>query len=234
MYLEQVVPLLPGDQVVFFTDGVIEAVNADGDVFGSDRIDAGPRRRAGAAPSNSSRRILRELTAFTAGQPGGRRPDPGGGAAGLNVCCFVPGSAGVPPASRTDSAANRRTPYVTDPSTLSGRHALALPGEPHHDSTSQREAKVRMPAASVGCAAAHRSSKKMNCVNVSFGLNHAAVRRGQRPSCLHACAMCGVTFTQSNFGLRLLRPSLKSFARKRGRAGASPAGGRSRSCSQSE
>lgn len=38
-YLEQTVPLLPGDQVVFFTDGVIEAVNTDGDVFGSDRID---------------------------------------------------------------------------------------------------------------------------------------------------------------------------------------------------
>ena len=38
-YLEQTVPLLPGDQVVFFTDGVIEAVNTDGDVFGSSRID---------------------------------------------------------------------------------------------------------------------------------------------------------------------------------------------------
>jgi sigma-B regulation protein RsbU (phosphoserine phosphatase) len=38
-YLEQTVPLLPGDQVVFFTDGVIEAVNTDGDVFGSVRID---------------------------------------------------------------------------------------------------------------------------------------------------------------------------------------------------
>ena len=38
-YLEQTVPLLPGDQVVFFTDGVIEAVNTEGDVFGSSRID---------------------------------------------------------------------------------------------------------------------------------------------------------------------------------------------------
>jgi sigma-B regulation protein RsbU (phosphoserine phosphatase) len=38
-YLEQTVPLLPGDQVVFFTDGVIEAVNADGDVFGTAHID---------------------------------------------------------------------------------------------------------------------------------------------------------------------------------------------------
>src|SRR4051794_9974053 len=38
-YLEQTVPLLPGDQVVCFTDGVIEAVNAEGDGFGPDRID---------------------------------------------------------------------------------------------------------------------------------------------------------------------------------------------------
>lgn len=38
-YLEQTVPLLPDDQVVFFTDGVIEAVNTEGDMFGSARID---------------------------------------------------------------------------------------------------------------------------------------------------------------------------------------------------
>lgn len=38
-YLEQTVPLLPGDQVVLFTDGVIEAVNPEGDMFGSHRID---------------------------------------------------------------------------------------------------------------------------------------------------------------------------------------------------
>lgn len=39
VYLEQTLPLLPGDQVVLFTDGVIEAVNTEGDVFGSARID---------------------------------------------------------------------------------------------------------------------------------------------------------------------------------------------------
>ena len=39
VYLEQTLPLLPGDQVVLFTDGVIEAVNTDGDMFGSARID---------------------------------------------------------------------------------------------------------------------------------------------------------------------------------------------------
>lgn len=39
VYPEQTVPLMRGDQVVFFTDGVTEAVNADGEVFGSGRID---------------------------------------------------------------------------------------------------------------------------------------------------------------------------------------------------
>ena len=68
MYAEQVVPLHPGDQVVFFTDGVIEAVNMDGDVFGSSRLDA-----ALAVPQVSAealiQTVLRELASFTAGTP---------------------------------------------------------------------------------------------------------------------------------------------------------------------
>lgn len=39
VYLEQTLPLLSGDQVVLFTDGMIEAENTDGDMFGSGRID---------------------------------------------------------------------------------------------------------------------------------------------------------------------------------------------------
>ena len=60
--------LRAGDQAVFFTDGVIEAVNGEGDVFGSDRIDAALR----VCPPSAERliqTILRELTAFTAGVP---------------------------------------------------------------------------------------------------------------------------------------------------------------------
>src|SRR5262249_575784 len=37
-YAEQTVSRVPGDQVVFVTDGVTGAVNADGDVCGPDRI----------------------------------------------------------------------------------------------------------------------------------------------------------------------------------------------------
>jgi sigma-B regulation protein RsbU (phosphoserine phosphatase) len=68
VYAEQVVPLQTGDGVVFFTDGVIEAVNPDGEVFGPDRIDAA---LASAPPTSEQliQTILRELGAFTAGVP---------------------------------------------------------------------------------------------------------------------------------------------------------------------
>jgi sigma-B regulation protein RsbU (phosphoserine phosphatase) len=68
VYAEQSVPLNPGDQVVFFTDGVIEAVNTQGDVFGSDRVDT-----ALAADSSSAEEslaaLLAEWSSFTAGTP---------------------------------------------------------------------------------------------------------------------------------------------------------------------
>jgi sigma-B regulation protein RsbU (phosphoserine phosphatase) len=65
-YLEQTVPLLPSDQVVFFTDGVIEAVNSDGDVFGSARID---EELATCFPTAGAllRAILASHTLFTSG-----------------------------------------------------------------------------------------------------------------------------------------------------------------------
>ncbi|MFO0825185.1 MAG: PP2C family protein-serine/threonine phosphatase [Gemmataceae bacterium] len=67
-YPEQVVTLRPGDSVVFFTDGVIEAVNHEGDVFGSDRLDAAI---PGAAETAYAvlQATLREFGAFTVGVP---------------------------------------------------------------------------------------------------------------------------------------------------------------------
>ncbi|MCI0702438.1 MAG: PP2C family protein-serine/threonine phosphatase [Planctomycetia bacterium] len=66
VYLEQTVPLFPGDQVVFFTDGVIEAVNTDGDVFGSARIDEELATRFPTAET-LLHAILASHTAFTVG-----------------------------------------------------------------------------------------------------------------------------------------------------------------------
>lgn len=64
-YLEQTVALRPGDQVVFFTDGVVEAVNPDGDVFGADRIDDVLAARPTSA-SNLLAAVLGSLRTFTA------------------------------------------------------------------------------------------------------------------------------------------------------------------------
>ena len=68
VYPEQVIPLQPGDQVVLFTDGVIEAVNTDGEVFGSDRVDAALTDKPPSA-ADLVLTILRELTDFTTGTP---------------------------------------------------------------------------------------------------------------------------------------------------------------------
>jgi sigma-B regulation protein RsbU (phosphoserine phosphatase) len=68
VYSEQPVPLLAGDQVVFFTDGVIEAVNPDGEVFGSARID---EALTGYQPTSESllANVLTALDTFTSGVP---------------------------------------------------------------------------------------------------------------------------------------------------------------------
>ncbi|QEL17371.1 PP2C family protein-serine/threonine phosphatase [Limnoglobus roseus] len=68
MYPEQTIRFGPGDQVVFFTDGVTETINRDGDVFGVERLDnclAAPAANAEAMLS----RILSDLDAFTNGRP---------------------------------------------------------------------------------------------------------------------------------------------------------------------
>jgi sigma-B regulation protein RsbU (phosphoserine phosphatase) len=68
IYPEQTVPLHKDDGAVFFTDGVIEAVNGEGDVFGSARIDAALSTCPPSA-EHLIQIILRELTVFTAGNP---------------------------------------------------------------------------------------------------------------------------------------------------------------------
>lgn len=67
-YPEEVLTLVPGDQVVFFTDGVTEAANAEGEHFGPDRLDAAlTAGRDGARGMVDA--VLRELAAFTDNKP---------------------------------------------------------------------------------------------------------------------------------------------------------------------
>ena len=68
VYPEQSIALQPGDRIVLLTDGVIEAVNREGDMFGNGRIDEALAERvpSAAAMLNS---ILDSWNAFTAGVP---------------------------------------------------------------------------------------------------------------------------------------------------------------------
>jgi sigma-B regulation protein RsbU (phosphoserine phosphatase) len=67
-YPEHTVTLDRGDQVLFFTDGVIEAVNADGDVFGADRLDQALTARHDSAES-LVQAVLHALARFTTTTP---------------------------------------------------------------------------------------------------------------------------------------------------------------------
>jgi sigma-B regulation protein RsbU (phosphoserine phosphatase) len=67
-YPEKVLSLVPGDQVVFFTDGVTEAANADGEHFGPERLDAAlAAGHAGARGMVDA--VLREVASFTDNSP---------------------------------------------------------------------------------------------------------------------------------------------------------------------
>jgi sigma-B regulation protein RsbU (phosphoserine phosphatase) len=51
-------PLEPGDRYLLYTDGLVEAVNANGDFFGQDALSAVLRQTAALTPSAASDRII--------------------------------------------------------------------------------------------------------------------------------------------------------------------------------
>jgi sigma-B regulation protein RsbU (phosphoserine phosphatase) len=67
-YPEHAQPLRPGDQVVFYTDGITEAADPTGEMFGTERLD----EVLGECPLTAAdllQAVLDEIDRFTAGRP---------------------------------------------------------------------------------------------------------------------------------------------------------------------
>jgi sigma-B regulation protein RsbU (phosphoserine phosphatase) len=60
--------LEPGDQIVFYTDGITEAISPDGELFGTDRLDKA-LAACGAEPAEIVERVLNHVEAHTGGTP---------------------------------------------------------------------------------------------------------------------------------------------------------------------
>jgi sigma-B regulation protein RsbU (phosphoserine phosphatase) len=68
-YTSESVELSPGDTLVLSTDGVSEAANPEGALFGEDRLKACFAKGAGATAAESVERLLTSVRAFAAGAP---------------------------------------------------------------------------------------------------------------------------------------------------------------------
>ena len=63
---EETMPLVDGDVFVLFTDGVSEAMNAEGDLFGEERLRALVEEHGGLGSDGLRERIVREVEAHVA------------------------------------------------------------------------------------------------------------------------------------------------------------------------
>ncbi|MES2790060.1 MAG: PP2C family protein-serine/threonine phosphatase [Planctomycetota bacterium] len=67
-FADSVQQLAPGDQLILYTDGIVEAANNQGQLFGTDRLDA-LLGCCNDEPADVVAAVLRELEAHTEGQP---------------------------------------------------------------------------------------------------------------------------------------------------------------------
>jgi serine phosphatase RsbU (regulator of sigma subunit) len=68
--LEEIsIPIEPGDLFFFFTDGISEAMDREGDCFGETRVAAFLEANATASPEAIRDRLVEEVASFTHGQP---------------------------------------------------------------------------------------------------------------------------------------------------------------------
>jgi sigma-B regulation protein RsbU (phosphoserine phosphatase) len=68
-YQQEAFPLEPGDQVVLFTDGVSESMNARDEEWGEDRLIEVAKTCHGMPASEAMTQILAAAEAFAAGAP---------------------------------------------------------------------------------------------------------------------------------------------------------------------
>jgi sigma-B regulation protein RsbU (phosphoserine phosphatase) len=68
-YASESVELAPGDTLVLYTDGVSEAANPAGALYGDERITGGFAKGAGATAAESVARLLASVRDFAAGAP---------------------------------------------------------------------------------------------------------------------------------------------------------------------
>jgi phosphoserine phosphatase RsbU/P len=66
---EEELPLVPGDVFLFFTDGISEAMNTRGELYGEERLRAALSREPGATAEQVRDRVLTEVQAFQGPAP---------------------------------------------------------------------------------------------------------------------------------------------------------------------
>ena len=67
-YEQAEVPLAPGDRLLFYTDGITEARNPEGDEYGEDRLAEIARHVRTASAETIKEAVLADVNAFTTGR----------------------------------------------------------------------------------------------------------------------------------------------------------------------
>jgi sigma-B regulation protein RsbU (phosphoserine phosphatase) len=68
-YIESDVPLAPADALVLYTDGIVEAMNAGGELFGYPRLDEALTVAGAPEPGRLIRSLIARVDAFRGGRP---------------------------------------------------------------------------------------------------------------------------------------------------------------------